>query len=67
MAVTKRPTMVYTVAEIRELLKQPVTPEEIARRKEALKNSDRYLNETELIVGEDLKDWIRQERGEDLD
>jgi len=67
MAVTKRPTMVYTVAEIRELLKQPVTPEEIARRKEALKNSDRYLNKTEPIVGEDLKDWIRQERGEDLD
>ena len=54
MAITRRPTMTYTLEEARELLKQPVSPEELAQRREALKNSDRYLKEMKPIIGEDV-------------
>ncbi len=66
MAVTSRPTMIYTLEEARVILKQPVSPEELAQRREALKDSDRFLHEMEPIIGEDIKDWIRRERGEGI-
>lgn len=64
MAVTNRPIMIYTLEEARVILKRPVSPEELAQRREALKDSDRFLQEMQPIVGEDLKDWIRREREE---
>ena len=64
MVVTKRVTSTYTLEEARAILKQPISPEELARRRAALRDSDRFLREMEPIVGQDIKDWIRRERGE---
>lgn len=64
MAVVKRQTMIYTLSEAQELLRQPVSQEELIRRRAALKDSDRFLCEMDPISGEDVKDWIRKERGE---
>jgi hypothetical protein len=59
MAGTRRPTITYTLAEARELLQQPASVEEVAQRREALKDSDRFLRDMPPILGEDVKDWIR--------
>lgn len=64
MEVAKRPNRVYTLDEARELLKQPASEEELLQRQAALKDSDRFLRETDPILGEDVKDWIRRERAE---
>jgi hypothetical protein len=64
MAITKRPTMIYTLAEIRDVLKQPTSAEDVQRRQEALDRAKKLRDEMPPIIGQDIKDWIRQERGE---
>jgi hypothetical protein len=64
MAVTDRSTRIYTFEEARAILRQSVSPAELTQRREALKDSDRFLQEMEPITGEDIKDWIRRERSE---
>ena len=59
--VSKWPARTYTLDEARELLKQPVSQEELLQRQTALKYSDRFLKEMKPILGEDVKDWIRKE------
>jgi len=61
---TTRPRTVFSIEEVRQILSQPVTDEEIARRRQALRNSDRYIRGMKPIL-DDVKDWIRQERGEE--
>ena len=64
MAIIKRPTMIYTLAEIRDVLKQPTSAEDVQRRQEALDRAKKLRDEMPPIIGQDIKDWIRQERGE---
>lgn len=54
------------LAELKQRLQQPLTPEERKRRQKLREQSDRFLNEMEPIPG-DVKDWIRLERGELMD
>jgi hypothetical protein len=59
--------MIYSLEEARELLSRPVSPEELAQRREALKDSDRFIREMAPIVDVDVKDWIRELRGETIE
>ncbi len=62
---TKRKT-VFRLSELDELkrqLQEPLNPAELKRRQWLREQSDRFLQEMEPIL-EDVKDWIRFERGE---
>ena len=65
MAITKRPTQIYTLAETRDVLKQPADPEDIARRQQALDRAKPLREAMPKILGQDIKDWIREGRGEE--
>jgi two-component sensor histidine kinase len=62
MATVQRPVVVR-LAAVRKLFQQPASAHELERRREALRSSDRFITKMAAIT-EDVKDWIRQERGD---
>jgi hypothetical protein len=65
MATVQRPVVVR-LAAVRKLFQQPASADELERRREALRSSDRFIKEMAAIT-EDVKDWMRQERGDRMD
>jgi len=65
MATVPRPVVVR-LAAVRQLFQQPASADELERRREALRSSDRFITEMAAIT-EDVKDWMRQERGDRMD
>ena len=62
---TKR-KMVYRLSEIAELkehLRAPLSPDELRQRQELLDRIDRF-RESGPILQEDIKIWINKERGD---
>jgi hypothetical protein len=62
---TKRKT-IFRLSELDELKRQmqePLSPDELKRRQRLREQSDRFLAEMDPIE-EDVKEWIRRERGD---
>jgi hypothetical protein len=63
MSTLKRP-LILRLEEARSILKHPPSTDELAQRREALQSSDRFIREMKPVE-ENVKEWIREERGDE--